>query len=295
VTAPFTVAQLTRKLEDRFLEIEAGGGSLLSRDGLTSDLLPTTSRTTVLETLGPPEAVRRFAFSYDPADAVERQQSRHWAGMIIANALPDWRAGRRWVRRALVQAEKQAGPDAITETAEGYWISVSNPQGRVILDVSPLEVHDTDIDSLGIPLTQVLAGLEQAFPERKEGMGTLFNGPGSISDLFFSDNGHAALETLGPDDDLVGLRYLYDLRDDDHPEATRDNRSYAFKLVRNVFADWAEAESWLQAAIDKCEGEANRTAEPIVIDRGPIRLQVSYFVGATASIEIKIFLRNTQI
>jgi hypothetical protein len=28
-------------------------------------------------------------------------------------------------------------------------------------------------------------------------MGTLFNGPGSISDLYYLDNAHAVLETLG--------------------------------------------------------------------------------------------------
>lgn len=61
--------------------------------------------------------------------------------------------------------------------AGGYWISVSNPRGRAILAVSLLETVDTDVDSLGVALTQVLADLDQAFPEGREGMGTLFNGP----------------------------------------------------------------------------------------------------------------------
>ena len=103
------------------------------------------------------------------------------------------------------------------------------------------------------------------------------------------------LETLGGAGDLIGLRYLYELRDHDHPQATRDNRGYAFTLVRNIFPDWAEADVWLRAAIERSESEANRLPEPTVIDRGAIRLQARYFVGTTASVEIKIFPRSTQI
>lgn len=295
VPPAFTLAQLLTKLESRFYEIEPGAGSLLSTDGLTSDLVAATNRSGVLETLGPPDAVRRFAYSYNPDIIGERPQNRHRAGMLLQNALPAWRDSRKWVGRALIEAEKTVGPHEISETAEGYWITVSNPQGRVILEVSQLATIDTDVDSLGVSLDQVLAGLAHAFPQRDEGMGTLFSGPGSISDRFFSDNVHATLETLGPSEDLIGLRYLYDLRDDDHQEATRDNRSYAFALVRNVFPDWAEADAWMQAAIEAAERTADTLAEPQVIDHGPIRLQLRYFVGATEAIDIMIFPRNTQI
>ena len=290
----FTLNQLIRKLEQHFPEVQAGQGSLLSDDGLPSDLLPAANRTAILETLGPPEAVHRFAFSYDPGDEKGSRQSRHWAGVMIRNALPGWRHGKTWVHRAMIQAEKAAGVPEISETAEDYWITVSNPRGRVVVEVSPLATLDTDVDSLGVSLEKVLAGLGSAFPRRDQGMGTLFNGPGSISDRFFSDNAHATLETLGPSDDLAGLRYLYELRDD-HPEATRDNRGYALRLVQNVFPDWAEAGDWLQAAIDKAKQEADKTADYAIIDRGPIRLQVRYFIGATAAIDIMVFPKNTQI
>lgn len=82
---------------------------------------------------------------------------------------------------------------------------------------------------------------------------------------------------------------------DDAPQATRGNRGYAFILLRSVFPDWAEAEDGLRAAIKRSECEADRMAEAAVIDRGGIRLQVRYVVGATASIEIKIYPRSTQI
>jgi hypothetical protein len=286
---------LTQELEDRFFEIELGQGSLQSSDGLTSDLLPVANRSGILETLGPPDAVRSFAYSYNPEHVGERVQNRHVAATVLRNALPGWKDSRKWVGRAFIQAEKTLGLKEISETVDGYWIAVSNPRGRVILTLHPLATIDTDVDSLSLGLDQLLAGLAHAFPERKEGMGTLFNGPGSISDLYYSDNVHAVLETLGAADDLIGLRYIYELRDDDHPQATRDNRGYAFALVRNVFPDWAEAEDWLRAAIEQSESAADRMAEAATVDRDGIRLQVRYFVDATASVEIKIFPRNTQI
>lgn len=295
VLAAFTVAQLTSGVESRFYPIEPGQGSLQSDDGLVSDLLPGTNRSGILETLGPPDAVRSFAYSYNPDHVGERVQNRHVAGMVLRNALTGWRDSRKWVGRALIQAEKIVGLQEISETVDGYWITVGNPQGRVILSVRPLDLEDTVAPSLGLSQAQLLAGLDRAFPRRDAGRGNLYNGPGSISDNFFSDNAHAALETLGPAEDLIALRYLYALRDDDHPEATRDNRSYAFALLRNVFPDWAESEAWLQAAIDKAEREANRSAEPSVTDRAGIRVQVGYFVGATESIEIKVFPKGVQI
>ncbi|NIA68513.1 hypothetical protein HBA54_07895 [Pelagibius litoralis] len=296
VPAPgFTIAQLIKTLEKHFPAIRSGEGSLRSSDNLQSDLLASTNPNTVLETLGPPEALRSFVFSYDPGEERKLSNNRHWAGKIIRNALPDWREGKRWTHRATLQAEKAPGGPEISETAEGYRIAVSNADGRVTITVRPAAFTDTDPESLGISLSQLLAGLKDAFPERDEGMGSLIGGEsGWISDRFFSDNAHAELETLGPADDLVGLRYLYALRDD-HPEATADNRRYALTLVRNVFPDWAGADDWMNATIDKVAAEADDGASHVVIDHGPIRLRVRYFVGATAAIEVLIHPRDTFI
>ncbi|MGF1629769.1 MAG: hypothetical protein ACFCUT_09890 [Kiloniellaceae bacterium] len=79
------------------------------------------------------------------------------------------------------------------------------------------------------------------------------------------------------------------------PEATRDNRGYAFRLVQNAFPDWSEVGDWLRAAIDKAEQKADKTADYAIIDRGAIRLQVRYFIGATAAIDIMVFPKNTPI
>lgn len=149
--------------------------------------------------------------------------------------------------------------------------------------------------SLGLPQARLLAGLGAAFPQRDEGRGNLYSGPGSVSDRFYSDNAHATLETLGPAEDVIALRYLYELRDDDHPEATRDNRRYAFALLRNVFPDWAEGEAWLQAAIEEAEQKADRMAEPATIERSGIEVKVAYFVGATESIELQILPKGSYI
>jgi hypothetical protein len=65
--------------------------------------------------------------------------------------------------------------------------------------------------------------------------------------------------------------------------------------VRNVFPDWAEAENWLRAAIERSESEADRMAEAASVHRRGILLRMRYFVGTTASVEIKIFPRSTQI
>lgn len=150
-------------------------------------------------------------------------------------------------------------------------------------------------ESLGLSLDRLLAGLGDAFPRRDAGMGTLFSGPGSVSDRFFSDNAHATLETLGPVEAVIALRYLYALRDDDHPEATGDNRRYAFELLRNVFPDWPEAAAWLQAAIEKAEGEADSSAKAIVAERRGLEVKLRYFVGATASIELQILPKGSYI
>ncbi len=214
-----------------------------------------------LETLGPPDAVRRFTFSYDPGAAKERRPNHHAAGMLVRNALPGWLKAKAWTRRAIIAAEKDPGGDEITETAEGYRVTVSSSQGRVLVDVSPQQMPDSPPASLGIPLSRLLAGLGQAFPEREAGRGDLYSGPGSVSDRFFSDNAHATLETLGPETDLVGLRYVYALRDHDHPRATRDNCAYAVRLVRNAFPDWPEAEAWLRTAMIKVESEADSSAD----------------------------------
>ncbi|HIC79900.1 MAG TPA: hypothetical protein EYP07_02890, partial [Kiloniellaceae bacterium] len=254
----FTVSQLVKKLEKRFPNILKDGGSLTSADTLQSDLLVATNPSASLETLGPPKAVRGFAFSYDPSVDGERQQSRQWAGMIIRNALPGWREGKRWVRRMIVQAEKNPGGAEVSETAEGYRIAVRHAAGRVSVTVMPEAAGDTDAESLGLGLAQLLSGLESAFPEREEGMGNLYGGDtGWISDRFFTDNAHGELETLGSVDDVIGLRYLYALRQDDHPEATADNRRYAVTLVRNVFPDWAGAEDWMTKAIDSAAAAAD--------------------------------------
>jgi hypothetical protein len=149
--------------------------------------------------------------------------------------------------------------------------------------------------SLGLSQAQLLADLDHAFPTRDAGKGTLYSGPGSVSDRFFSDNVHATLETLGPVEDVIALRYLYELRDDDHPEATRDNRRYAFTLLRNVFPDWAEGEAWLQAAIEEAESKADRMPEPSVAERDGIEVKLRYFVGATESIELQILPKGSYI
>lgn len=292
----FTVTQLIKKLEKRFPGIQAGEGSLLSLNDKASDLLQSTNQTAFLETLGPPDAVISFAYSYDPRVEEERQQNRQWAGMIMRNALPGWRKGKRWVRQAIVKAEKNPDRPEISETAEGYWIAVNNTDGRIIVTVAPVAESDTDAASLGLGLDKLLAGLQDAFPQRDEGMGSLYGGDnGWISDRFFSDNAHAELETLGPVDGLVGLRYLYALREDDHPEATADNRRYALTLVRNVFPNWAGADAWMNATIDKVATEADDGAEHMTIDHGTLRLSLRYFVGATASIEILIHPKDSYI
>lgn len=291
----FTLAQLIRKLEKIFPVLEPTAGSLSSADGLTSDRLPAANDMAVLEILGQPDAVRGFALSYDPRDKMGSQQARHWAGMIMRNALPGWRKGKAWTRRALIQAEKSPGGPEISETAEGYWITVSSTEDRVIVLVGAEPIDATVATSLGISQKQLLAGLDAAFPKRDAGKGTLFSGPGSVSDRFYSDNVHATLETLGSAEDVVALRYLYELRDDDHPEATRDNRAYALALLRNAFPDWAEGEAWLQAAIAKAETEADRGAEPSVTARRGLEVKLGYFVGATESIELQILPKGSYI
>ncbi|WP_299398414.1 hypothetical protein [Pelagibius sp.] len=291
----FTVSQLIKKLEKRFPNILKDGGSLTSADNLQSDLLVSTNPSASLETLGQPKAVRGFVYSYDPGVDGERQQSRQWAGMIIRNALPGWRKGKSWVRRAIVAAEKDPEGAEISETAEGYWIAVRHTAGRVRVTVMPVAVNDTDPESLGLGLSQLLNGLESAFPEREEGMGSLYGGDGWISDRFFTDNAHGELETLGPVDQVIGLRYHYALRQDDHPEATADNRGYALALVRNVFPNWAGAEDWMTKAIDAAAAAADQGAEPIAIEQGPILLRVRYFVGATESIEVMIHPKDTYL
>lgn len=295
-TQGFTVTQLIKTLEKHFPAVRSGEGSLQSSDNLQSDLVLSTNPNTALETLGPPEALRSFVFSYDPSEERKLRNNRHWAGKIIRNALPDWHEGKRWTHRATLQVEKAPDGPEVSEIVEGYRIAVSNADGRVTITVRPAAFTDTDPDSLGVSLSQLLTGLQDAFPERDEGMGSLYGGDnGWISDRFFSDNAHAELETLGPTDGLVGLRYLYALREDDHPEATADNRRYALALVRNVFPDWVEADAWMNATIDKVAAAADDGAEHVVIDHGPLRLRLRYFVGSTASIEILIHPKDSYI
>lgn len=295
-TQGFTIPQLIKTLEKHFPVARSGEGSLQSSDNLQSDLLLSTNPNTTLETLGPPEALRSFVFSYDPSEERKLRNNRHWAGKIIRNALPEWREGKRWTHRATKQVEKTPGGPEVSEIAEGYRIAVNNAEGRVTITVRPVAFTDTDPESLGVSLSQLLTGLQDAFPQRDEGMGSLYGGDsGWISDRFFSDNAHAELETLGPVDGLVGLRYLYALRKDDHPEATADNRRYALTLVRNVFPNWAGADDWMNATIDKVAAEADDGAEHLVIDHGPLTLRLRYFVGSTASIEILIHPKDSYI
>ncbi|WP_282608508.1 hypothetical protein [Pelagibius sp. Alg239-R121] len=283
-TAEFTLEGVIRGLEKQFPVVLAGEGSLAGATGMQSDRLPSTIDGAFLETLGSPGAITTFRFSYEPGSKAESQQTRAWAGRILRNTLPEWRGGKAWVRRRLFELEAVAGVDTYREEKEGYDVVVAREQiagtsrYRLVFRVSTAAPQSALPLSLSLSQAQLLQGLGEAFPQREEGMGQLSTGPGSHSDRFFSENTFAELQTLGTADDVLAVRYSYQLRTDHQAEVDR-NRLYAFSLIENAFPGRPAVAEWLQDAIEVSEQELDSLKEHKTVVREGIGLRVRFFEG----------------
>lgn len=277
-----TLAQLMRKLEKNFPLHLPNEGRLASEDQLRSDLLQSTFEDTYLETLGAPGSISGLRYSFLPGGKSESAKKRAWAGIVIRNALPAWRGGKAWVRRAFFQLENNPGGEPFEQEVQGHSIvvayepGVDAPDRRMVLLVMPLTAQKSAAPSLGISMTQLLAGLHDAFPERLEQRGELFLGPDIPYDQFFSENNFASLSTAGAEDDLIQVQYGYQLRDD-HKAAWDRNRTYALALIGNAMPAWAGAADWLRDAIDVTERE--RGEARITTAHDGIAVEVLYYNG----------------
>lgn len=278
----FTLKQLLHRLEDHFPILLTGEGGLGSDGQPRSDRLQSRYDDTSLETLGPPDRLEGLFYSFVPGTKAESQKKRAWAGTLIRNALPRWRGGRAWARRAFFQLEENPGSEAFRKEVEGHSVVIAREQGagsegdHLYMRIMPrLEVKPRPV-SLRVSQGQLLDGLGGAFPECLEGQGELFQGPDVPSDKFFSQNNFATLSTLGAEDEMLAIQYSYQLRAD-HKAAWDKNRQYALVLIRNIFPHWREAPEWLRNAILNAELERDQEDRSIV--RAGIVLRVLHYHG----------------
>lgn len=290
----FTLKQLLHKLEDHFPTLLSGEGKLGSDDEPRSDRLLSSYDDICLETLGPPDGLKGLLYSFAPGTKAESQKKRVWAGILIRNALPRWRGGRVWARRAFFQLEENPNAVPFRKEVEGHNVVIAHEQGvdasdrRMVMRITPLLVARPCPVSLRISRTQLLNGLGNAFPVRLEGEGELFPGPDRPNDKFFSENNFATLSTLGADDDLLAIQYSYQLCDD-HKAAWDKNRQYVLELTKNIFPGWLEASEWLRKAIAIAELERGQDDKTIVHDG--IALRVLHDHG---NISVTVFPEGLQ-
>lgn len=277
-----TLAQLLRKLEKNFPLHLPNEGRLVSDERQRSDLLQSTFEDTYLETLGPPHSIVGLRYNFLAGSKSESAKKRAWAGIVIRNALPAWRGGKAWVRRAFFKLESDPGGEPFKQERQAHNISVAYEPGadvsgrRMVLLVRPLVAQKPAAPSLGISMAQLLAGLGDAFPERLEQRGELFMGPDVPYDQFFSENNFASLSTAGAEDNLMQVQYGYQLRDDRKAEWER-NRAYALELIGNALPGWDGAVDWLRDAIAESERDRGEARKRVV--RDAIAVEVLYYNG----------------
>ena len=275
-----TLKQLLYRLEAHFPTLLSGEGGLRSGRERWSDRLLSTYGDAYLETLGPPGAVTGLLYSYCPEPTAQGRKKRIWAGTLLRNALPRWRGGKTWVRRALQQLEENPQAPAFKREVEGHSVEVAAAQVgdvecvRLEVWVMPVVPERPRLLSLGISRLELLNGLRGIFVEEDPPWP---QEPSHTPNAEFRpDNDLASLLVFGEAEDVIQLDYVYQVCEACRPEADK-NRGYALELIRNIFPDWPEAAEWLRNALVFTELE--RGAQERRALRCGLALQVRYHGG----------------
>ncbi len=275
-----TLKQLLYKLEDHFPTLLSGEGSLTSEREMWSDRLLSVFDDSYLETLGPPGAISGLLYSYGPGPKPETQKKRIWAGTLLRNALPRWRGGKTWVRRALLRLEECQRAEAIQKQVEGHSLTVAYEPGsdavgpRLVVRIMPLVAAKPRPVSLGISREELLNGLRGVFSKEEESWPReAFHVPHAA---FRPRNSSASLSVFGEPDEVTQIDYVYQLSNEVESELEQ-NRHYAFELIRNIFPHWPEAFEWVRNAIVRMELE-HAYADTKILRRG-LCLQVVHHQG----------------
>ncbi|TQV78482.1 hypothetical protein [Denitrobaculum tricleocarpae] len=275
-----TLKQLLYKLEDHFPTLLSGEGSLRSEREMWSDRLLSTFDGAYLETLGPPGAISGLLYSYDPGPESETRKKRIWAGTLLRNALPRWRGGKTWVRRALLRLEENRHAECVQKQVEGHSLTVEYDPGsdalgpRLVMRIMPPVAAKPPPISLGVSCDELLNGLRGVFSKQEEPWPReAFHVPHAE---FRPRNSSASLSVFSARDEVTQIAYVYPLSDEVKSELEQ-NRRYALELVRNTFPHWPEASEWLRNAIVRMELEQGY-ADTKVLRRG-LCLQVVHHQG----------------
>lgn len=272
-----TLKQLLYRLEAHFPTLLSGEGSLRSEGESWSDRLLSSYDDTYMETLGPPGAVTGLFYSYCPEPTAEGRKKRIWAGTLLRNALPRWRGGKTWVRRALQQLEADPELPAFKKEIEGHSVEAAYAQSgdagrlRLLVRIMPLVPEKPRPLSLGISRLELLNGLRGIFSEQDAPWPEEpFHLPNAE---FRPDNDFASLLVFGEPEEVIQIDYVYRLCEARRAEHDK-NRTYALELIRNIFPGWPEAAEWLRNAIVVTELE--RSPQDKKVLRYGLALQVRY-------------------